>query len=542
MLGRVRYAKLAFGSRFISHTYRALNKDALGKTSPGTQLGDITDVNKENNHGDKTSNPSIAENGLYFGQFTEKEYQDAAKIVREQISKLEKDIKGDFNIRENIGKHPVIPAIPEQSRKPTAINSLEDLFTQVIQTTGPMSLSSFMRQCLTHPEFGYYTTRDPLASKGGDFITSPEISSVFGEMIGLFWLFTTWLSQGKPDNIRIIEFGPGRGTLMFDVMQMFNNLVKRQGDKVAVEIVMIEASDVLRSEQYEKLCHKDTPLERLNNTTLQSTTIWGNKISWYLTETEIESQQNVANFILAHEFFDALPIKAFQKTEKGWREFLVDHSDIAQSSNTEAEIAKVEGETSLQSRVDTNFYLTLTPSETPSSKIPKLNSRFDSLSTGSKVEICPDAETYLKKMIQLIELSGNNTGSILAIDYGPSDSVPDVTLRGIFKHHFVSPFFQPGQVDLSVDVDFKNLVQIAENTGTMKAYGPEEQGDWLHNVGIGHRIDQLLKKNGNDPDLQDKIYDSYLRLTSKDDAGMGKIYKFLCINPKASLPPVGYSQ
>ncbi|KAG7193629.1 uncharacterized protein KQ657_000702 [Scheffersomyces spartinae] len=542
MLGRARTTKLSYGIRLLSGSLRGFNK-GIPKTAPPSQEvkrgdNDQTNQNVEQN---KSNHPSIAENGLYFGQFTENEYQEAAKIVRDQISKLEKDIKGDFNIRENIGKHPVIPAIPNKSQKPTKVNSLEDFFTQVIQTTGPMSLSSFMRQCLTHPEFGYYTTRDPLASKGGDFITSPEISSVFGEMIGLFWLYTTWVSQGMPENIRIIEFGPGKGTLIYDVMQTFNSLVTRQGGKVAVEIVMIEASDILRNEQYQKLC-KGEPIEKINETTVLSRTIWGNRITWYLTETEIEPSENVGNYILAHEFFDALPIKAFKKTENGWREFLVDHKAIAQSLESQTSKSNDNDLHTLQTQSGTDFYLTLTPSETPSSKIPQLSSRFNSLPIGSTVEICPDAETYLKKMIKLIETSGINVGSILAIDYGPSNSIPDVTLRGIYKHKFVSPFYQPGHVDLSVDVDFKNLALIADHSDTMTAYGPEEQGDWLHNVGIGHRIDQLLKKNQNDPEFQDKIYNSYLRLTSKDDSAMGKVYKFLCINPKSSPPPIGYTK
>ena len=113
---------------------------------------------------------------MYFGKFTKEEYEDAKKIIQEQISKLEGQIKGDYNVRENLGKFSQFPEPASQDSKPVKVENLSDFFRQTIKLTGPIPLSTYMRQCLTHPEFGYYTTRDPLNLRTGDFITSPEIS------------------------------------------------------------------------------------------------------------------------------------------------------------------------------------------------------------------------------------------------------------------------------------------------------------------------------------------------------------------------------
>lgn len=470
---------------------------------------------------------------LYFGKFTQKEYDEAAEIVKQQVENLEKQIKGANDPRSMLGKIPTIPSSPssmENSSK--SIESLSDILIQSIRTTGPLSLSAYMRQCLTHPEFGYYTTRDPLDTSSGDFITSPEISLVFGEMIGL-WLYSIWYTQGKPSSVQLIEFGPGRGTLMHDVLQSFYKLSKNQ---VSIGITMIEASPVLRGEQWKKLCKQSEP-KPLEFT--ESTTKWGNLLKWVDTERDIENDPLVPNYLIAHEFFDALPIKSFEKqSDNSWRELLVEHSSSV--NNTQP---KIEGtvETHEPSSADinaTDFHLTTAPKETPAAFIPKNNPRFKSAPTGTRIEICPDAELFINKIADLVQSSNTGAGGALVIDYGISQGVPDNTLRGIYKHKFVSPFFKPGDVDLSIDVDFENLKIIS--SPKCKVYGAVDQGDWLHEIGIGHRIDQLIKSTDNHEE-QDKIYDSYLRLTGKDDKSMGKVYKFMALLPNDTKePPIGF--
>ncbi|KAI5970704.1 hypothetical protein CANMA_000295 [Candida margitis] len=476
--------------------------------------------------------------GLYFGKFTEEEYKEAARVIKEQIAKLEGEIKGDHNVRENIGK---LPQFPEQgpAASKDSIKSLTDFFKQAIKLTGPITLSSYMRQCLTHPDFGYYTTRDPLNLKTGDFITSPEISSVFGEMIGI-WYFTIWQSQNKPTHIRFIELGPGKGTLINDVIKTFNRFVEKVSEiKPNVEIVLIEASKVLRLEQYKLLCnHKQDSFETTEEGFNRSTTKWGNAIIWVDTEKDIKQQeaQKSANYIIAHEFFDALPIKSFIKKEEGWRELVVEDSPTVLNTQLKLEGSREDSPGAAKDpTLDTEFHLTISPKETPASMIPKLSKRYKDLPVESRIEICPDAELYTLKIAQLID-NVNSLGAALVVDYGVVNQIPENSLRGIYKHKFVSPFYKPGEVDLSIDVDFTNLKSLSENIVDVE--GPINQGDWLHNIGVGYRIDQLLKQNSNNEEMQDKIYGAYRRLT--DDDKMGKIYKFMALLPKNSEKPIGF--
>ncbi|ABN67854.1 predicted protein [Scheffersomyces stipitis CBS 6054] len=479
----------------------------------------------------KKSGPPIDENNLYYGQFTKEEYETASKYVKEQLAKMEGEIKGDFNIRENLGKVPQFPS--RDSKGSTSVNNLTDLFTQTIKTTGPISLSAYMRQCLTHPDFGYYTTRDPLDHRSGDFITSPEISSVFGEMIGI-WLYTVWQNQNFPGKIRIIEFGPGKGTLMHDVLNTFNKFVFKSRKAVKIEINLIEASKVLRQEQWKLLCGEKNEFQTDNEGFNLSKTIWSNDIKWLDTEKDIIQDPDVANYVLAHEFFDALPIKGFERTEHGWRELLVEHTESVVNTQPKLPGTSIDEDDSL---LNTEFHLTLSKKETPSSIIPTLHRRFKDLPVGSRIEICSEAELYIMKMAQLVN-NEKKLGAVLVIDYGLVNQIPENSLRGIYQHKFVSPFIKPGDVDLSVDVDFDNLVNLTSTHCSV--FGPIDQGDWLHNIGVGYRVDQLIKQNDHDHEKQEKIYNSYRRLTDKDEKSMGKIYKFLCLGPHDSPIPAGF--
>lgn len=477
-------------------------------------------------------NPLIHENGLYYGKFTKEEYEKAKAYVTTQYEKLEKDIKGTEHVREKVGKMPQFPSRAPAKRD---ITNLLDFFLEMIKTTGPIPLSAYMRQCLTHPEFGYYTTRNPLDATGGDFITSPEISSVFGEMIGI-WLYSVWSSQGSPQSIRIVEFGPGKGTLMHDVVVVFNKFVQKSKVPVDIEVVLVEASHILRKEQWLLLCNESTPYKTTQDGFNKSVSKWGNKVTWVDTEKDILEAPNTANYVLAHEFFDALPIKSFTKTEHGWREHVVEHTPSVINTQPKLEGAST-GEENVAEDLKTEFHLTLSPKETPSSSIPTLSPRYRDLPEGLRIEVCADAEFYLSYICKLVNDYNKGAGAALIIDYGPANEIPSNSLRGIYKHKFVSPFYKPGEVDLSIDVDFENLKLLA--SPQVDVYGPTEQGDWLHEIGVGYRFDQLIKK-ANLMANKELIYESYLRLTSKDEKGMGKIYKFMGLLPKHSQRPVGF--
>ncbi|ODV94711.1 hypothetical protein PACTADRAFT_50571 [Pachysolen tannophilus NRRL Y-2460] len=426
------------------------------------------------------------------------------------------------------------------------IDSLDQILAESIKTTGPIPLSSYMKQCLTHPELGYYTTRDPLG-RVGDFVTSPEISSMFGEMIGI-WLYATWIAQGRPLDVQFVEFGPGKGTLLYDALKCFNKLDKNQNAN-RIKIVLVEASPVLRNEQFKKLCCEDGSrdknlIEKDEGGLYESRTIWDNKIEWVETEKDIINDPIFTNYIIAHEFFDALPIHQFEKTGKGWREYLVDYSvptlenSLILPSQSNYRISPQLGLEKINSKA--TFHMVLSPHETLSSSIPKSSPRFDSLPVGSRIEICPDSYLYSKKISELITCNEKHTGAALIIDYGPKDTVPINTLRGIKAHNICSPFVDPGSVDLSADVDFENL-KIIFNENGCESFGPTPQGDWLHELGIGFRVDQLCHARRNNKEEKEKIIKSYKRLVGKGTNEMGSIYKFLGVIPKkCGFTPVGF--
>lgn len=393
----------------------------------------------------------------------------------------------------------------------------EILYTDFLSlTTGPIPLSAYMRLCLTHPDFGYYTTRDPLGPKG-DFITSPEISQMFGEMIGI-WLFTVWHSQKKPKNINIIEFGPGKGTLIFDVMKSFSRLLKTlKADDLNLNIVLIESSRVLRKAQWALL--SDSKLD-VSNEFWTAAHKWKGQITWVDTEKDVWeiTNEHDANYIIAHEFYDALPINQFKKTENGWREYLVN-----------------------QHPQTNDFHLTISPKERPSSKIPETYARYSSVSTGENVEISPELYSYTRQITQLIDRNKSQNGAALIIDYGPSTAIPENTLRGIKDHKITNPFRDPGEVDLSADVDFQAIKESATTDPNVPidVFGPVQQGDWLHQLGIQYRADQLYNQAKTESE-RDIIKSGYHRLVEKDGSSMGHIYKFIALLPKGGPTPVGF--
>lgn len=393
---------------------------------------------------------------------------------------------------------------------------LGELLSKVIKVTGPLTVSMYMRQCLTHPEHGYYTSRDPLGARG-DFITSPEISQMFGEMIGV-WFFALWLVQGKPASVNFVEFGPGKGTLMFDAMRSFGRLLNKREDpaKVKLNIVFVEASHVLRQRQAALL--GDSGVDATGEF-WKAKHRWGGDLLWVDTEKDVFeiTHESDTNFIIAHEFFDALPINKFVKVDDGtWREIHVDqHPDTGE------------------------LCLVRTPHETPMCSIVKTNPRYSTVPAGTVVEVSPDTAMYTATISQLITRNEKSTGGALIVDYGPKMGVPSNTLRGIKDHKIVNPFHDPGEVDLSADVDFQAVAQAAIDAADVSVVGPVDQGDFLEQVGMGTRLKQLEKhvKTENEREI---LMTGYKRLVEKNGASMGKIYKFMGIVPKRVEVPIGF--
>ncbi|TKA65569.1 hypothetical protein B0A49_06745 [Cryomyces minteri] len=414
-----------------------------------------------------------------------------------------------------------------------------------------------MRQCLTSPDGGYYTSRtegrDQFGQKG-DFVTSPEISQMFGELIGV-WVVAEWMAQGrKSTGVYIMEVGPGRGTLMDDMLRTIRNFKPLAS---AIEaIYLVEASPSLRQAQHELLCG-DAPLEE-TDIGFQSTSKYAPdlKIIWCEDVRFVPKDPSQTPFIVAHEFFDALPIHVFQSVapsphastspsqiltptgpisnpawqqqsqQQGnqWRELLVSPtappSAITTSSSTSASAV---GDSKPE------FELTLAKAATPHSLyLPETSDRYKALkgTEGATIEISPEALSYAADFAVRIGGSASQTptssptsptqpastyrnrapipvafskpapsGAALILDYGPTATIPTNSLRGIRAHAAVSPFAAPGAVDLSTDVDFMALALAAlDASPAVEVHGPAEQAAWLAGMGIGERAAQLVKR------------------------------------------------
>lgn len=381
-------------------------------------------------------------------------------------------------------------------------NQLAGYLRQTIKATGPISVAAYMRQCLTNPEGGYYTThRDPFGVQG-DFITSPEISQMFGELVGV-WVLTQWMAQGGPSKFRITEYGPGRGTLMEDLLRAARHF--KEFKSALSDVQMVEASPTLRDAQAKTLgCTEIYDSKAISKK-------YGVPVHWNETTKDV-TKDGIPEFIIAHEFFDALPVHQFENTDNGWREVMVDCENEDMNK----------------------FVKKLSTGSTAFEKIFKNTPRYNKLPVNSKVELCPEAWDIAAEMGDRVQ----NGGAALVVDYG-SSTIPVESLRGIHQHKWVSPFENPGRYDLSVDVDFTAIKQAAMKDKKIDVYGPVMQGDWLHSLGIGARATQLADQT-KDAEVKKRIEQAYNRLTEKSGGSMGKVYKAMSILPKGGSVPVGF--
>ncbi|KAF8243535.1 DUF185-domain-containing protein, partial [Wilcoxina mikolae CBS 423.85] len=391
--------------------------------------------------------------------------------------------------------------------------------TEAIKTTGPISLAAYMRQCLTSEHGGYYTSAADPFGRSGDFITSPEISQLFGEMVGI-WVVSEWMAQGRKSNIHLIELGPGRGTLMDDVLRTLTNF--RSLASAISSIFLVEASASLRAVQAQLLCGSDTttPLSDGGFTAKSKPEYNSIPITWYPTLSSVPKASTP--FILAHEFFDALPIHVFEATSSGWRELLVSPAVDAIPPAPE-------------------FLLSRSPAATPHSMVlPELSERYKELkkSPGAIIEVSPESLSITEEISRRI--GNHRSGAALIMDYGPLDHIPVNSLRGIRRHRTVSPFVNPGEVDLSADVDFVTLAEraLVASEG-VEVHGPVEQGSFLLTMGMKERLEQLVKRL---PEERRKELEVGVeRLVERGGGGMGRVYKAMAIVPeRGGRRPVGF--
>ncbi|MBV1895487.1 MAG: SAM-dependent methyltransferase [Rhodobacteraceae bacterium] len=343
-----------------------------------------------------------------------------------------------------------------------------------IRQDGPISLADYMTDCLLHPTLGYYTTRDPFGV-AGDFITAPEISQMFGELIGLS-LAQCWLDQGSPARITLAEIGPGRGTLMLDMLRATHKIA---GFHAAIDLVLIDASPKLRAVQAE---------------TLQSyAPRWCNSV------TDLPDQPL---FLVANEFFDALPIRQYQRAGPGWSERRVGSQD------------------------DRLIFGLTAPNN-----LDALAHRLDDTKDNDLVEISPTTAPITATIAQRIATHG---GAALIVDYGDWRSLGD-TLQAIRDHKPVDPLADPGLADLTAHVDFEPLANAARAAGCGHTK-LTTQGVFLERLGITTRA-QTLAKGLKDTELE-ALISAHRRLTHPQE--MGNLFKTLGLYPPNASPPPGF--
>jgi SAM-dependent MidA family methyltransferase len=366
------------------------------------------------------------------------------------------------------------------SRRPLAAR-----IAALIEAQGPMSVAQFMAIALLDPADGYYATRDPFGAhtgaRGGDFITAPEISQMFGEMLGL-WLMQAWLDQGSPPSPRLVELGPGRGTLMADILRAARAAPHFLDQ---VEVVLIEASPVLRRIQQTTLAAAGVPIR------------WQAQFGAGLDERPL--------LLVANEFFDALAVRQYVKTARGWCERMVT------ADNGTLRFA-------------------LAPVPVPPSSLP---AGLEDAPEGGVYETSPAALALAQDIARIVTRRG---GAALLVDYGyQARGGFGETLQAVRAQRFTDILTDPGEADLSAHVDFPALAEAGRQGGSA-VLGPVTQGSFLAALGLGARAGGLAKAN---PDAAQSLQAAVERLTGPSQ--MGSLFKALAFLPPAFDSAPGFN-
>ncbi|BFF90300.1 protein arginine methyltransferase NDUFAF7 homolog mitochondrial [Drosophila madeirensis] len=382
----------------------------------------------------------------------------------------------------------------QQEKTPEAVpagnGSLAKQLRAKILATGPITVAEYMREVLTNPQAGYYMNRD-VFGREGDFITSPEISQIFGELVGI-WLVTEWRKMGSPSPFQLVELGPGRGTLARDVLKILSKF--KLGAEFSMH--MVEISPYLSKAQAQRFCytHNTLPEDAQLPHYQVGTTATGTKAYWH---RRLEDVPEGFSLVLAHEYFDALPVHKLQLDNGQWQEVLI---DVAPES-------------------EPDFRYVLSKSQTPVSRV------FQPMEgeTRATLEYSLETERQVGLLAERIERNG---GIGLIMDYGHFGDKTD-TFRAFKQHALHEPLLQPGTADLTADVDFKLVKHTAEARGHLHCCGPIEQGLFLSRMQGEARLEQLLANAL--PENETLIRSGYEMLTA--DEQMGKRFKFLAMFP-----------
>jgi NADH dehydrogenase [ubiquinone] 1 alpha subcomplex assembly factor 7 len=344
---------------------------------------------------------------------------------------------------------------------------LETELRRLIAVDGPLDVARYVALCLGHPLHGYYMARDPLGG-AGDFVTAPEISQMFGELIGL-WAAATWQAMGAPTSVLLVELGPGRGTLMADALRAANTVPEF---RAALAVHLVETSPRLIARQRETLPGLDIPLV------------------WHRDLAEVPAGPAI---IIANEFFDALPVHQAVMVADGWHLRMV---------------GLAEGRLA--------FMVSPDPMPGFEAVLPEA------------LRPAPEGAIYEWRddhvVLELARRLVRDGGAALVIDYGHTKSAAGDTLQAVRGHRFADPLAEPGLADLTAHVDFAALARAAERAGA-RIHGPVTQGAFLHRLGIVERAERL-KANATRPQAVG-IGAALDRLVAQD--AMGDLFKVLAI-------------
>jgi NADH dehydrogenase [ubiquinone] 1 alpha subcomplex assembly factor 7 len=352
---------------------------------------------------------------------------------------------------------------------------------KLIKSAGPMPVWRYMELCLMHPRHGYYLSRDPLGREG-DFTTAPEVSQMFGELLGL-WGASVWKAIGSPSLLRLIELGPGRGTMMADALRAMRVLPPLYQ---ALSIHLVEINPVLREKQKAALSGS-------------------REITWHDTIDDVPDGPAI---IFANEYFDVLPIHQVVKRETGWHERTVE--------------------------IDSTGELVFGTAPEPTPHFDVLLPPLVRAAPGGAVfEWRPDAE-----IMKIASRVRDQDGAALIIDYGHLRSDAGDTFQAIARHSFADPLKNPGQADVTAHVDFQALVRAAEDLGA-RVHGPVPQGDFLRRLGIETRAMTLMAKAS--PEVSEDISGALKRLVIGGRGGMGSMFKVLAISEPNLISLAGFA-
>ena len=346
-----------------------------------------------------------------------------------------------------------------------------------IRASGPLTVAEYMAEALGNPRYGYYKIRNPIGA-AGDFITAPEVSQMFGELIGL-WCADTWQKLGAPSPVRWVEIGPGRGTLMRDAFRASRALPAFHD---SADIHFVETSPVLRTCQREALQDVD--------------------VTWHDRFLHVPDGPVI---VVANELFDALPIHQFERTFHGWHERLVDLDG--------------DGE---------GFRFVLGPMTAAFSLVPE---ELRNAPLGSVIEVSPACVNLMRDIAERVV---DSLGVALIIDYGSLETRPRDTLQAVVAHRSHEVLDSPGSADLCAHVDFAVLEQTATECGA-EVWGPVLQGEFLESLGIRVRATRL--KETLTPERSGEVDSALERLTGPGQ--MGTLFKVLAIGSPGTPAPDG---